>query len=161
MAQSTWLQLVSGEEIQELRADPRRINRLDKPDWYSTHFGAALNYFLTGDPWPGPDDHELWPVLGGTETIACPTLENNAFMVVASDVAAQLAARLATVDLASVEAAVGQADFDELVDEQELYELELITPEEAPEIIVSEITRLTAFYAKARASQLGVVMYTS
>jgi len=161
VAQSTWLQLVSAEEIHELRENPTSINSLDKADYYRTHFGAALNYFLTGKSYPGPEDHELWAALFGAEDIDCPTLENKAFAVVAPDQATELAARLATVDVAAVETAVGQADFDELVDEHELYELELITPDEAPGLILAEIEELTALYATAADSKLGVVMYTT
>lgn len=161
MAQATWLQAVSGEEIHALRQDPTSINRLDKPVHYRTHYFAALNYFLTGQAWPGPEDHELWPVVSGADSIACSTLENGAFSVVSPDQATELAARLATVDVAAVETAVRQADFEELVDEHEIYELELITPDEGPEIIVAELARLTAFYAETADSKLGVVMYTT
>ncbi|WP_433683540.1 DUF1877 family protein [Nocardia sp. CA-119907] len=159
MAQATWLQAVSGEEIHALRQDPISINRLDKPVHYRTHYFAALNYFLTGQAWPGPEDHELWPVISGAESIACSTLENGAFSVVSPDQATELAALLATVDVMAVETAIRQADFEELVDEHEIYELELITPDEGPEIIVAELDRLTAFYAETADAELGVAMY--
>ncbi|MEV0339294.1 DUF1877 family protein [Nocardia sp. NPDC050713] len=161
MAQATWLQAVSSDEIHALRQDPTSINRLDKPGHYRTHYAAALNYFLTGEAWPGPEDHELWSVVGGADSIACSTLENGAFSVVSPDQATALAARLATVDVLAVETAVRRADFDELVDEHQIYELELITPEEGPGIIVAELEGLTAFYAKTAESKLGVVMYTT
>jgi len=161
MAQATWLQLVSGEEIQELRRNPSGVNHLDKPDCYRTHFGATLNYFLTGKSYPSPEHHELAPMLFGAESVACATLENGYFGVVSSDVAARIAARLATVDLTGVETAVGHADFDDLMDEYELYELELVTPEEAAGVIVAELEALVDFYAEAQKSGLGVVTYTT
>lgn len=161
MAQSTWLQPVSSAEIHDLRKNPSSINELDKADDYRTHFGASLNYFLTGEAYPSTTDHALWAALDGAESIACPTLENKAFAVVSSERAAEIAARLAAIDLAVIEAEVRQADFDELLDEQELYDLELITPDEAPGIIVAAIKELTAFYAKAADARFGVVMYTT
>ncbi|MFI2478627.1 DUF1877 family protein [Nocardia xishanensis] len=100
-------------------------------------------------------------VVGGADAIACSTLENGAFSVVSPDQATELAARLATLDVVAIETAIRQADFEEPVDEHEIYELELITPDEGPEIIVAELERLTAFYAKTADSKLGVVMYTT
>jgi uncharacterized glyoxalase superfamily protein PhnB len=161
MAQSTWLQLVSNEEIHELGQNPSNINALDKADHYRTHFGASLNYFLTGEAYPSTSDHALWAALDGAESIACATLENAAFAVVSSEQAAKIATGLAAVDLAAVEAAIRLADFDDLLDDQELYDLELITPDEATGIIVAEIQKLTSFYAKAADAGLGVVMYTT
>ena len=159
MAQANWLQAVTAEELRALRVNPTAINELDKSLCYRTHFGTALNYFLTGASWPGPDDHVLWPAINGADSISCATLENAAFSVVSPDLAAQVAAHLATVDPATIETAVGRADFVELVDDHEIYELELITPDEGPELIVAEFARLTAFYTEAARTEFGVVMY--
>ena len=46
-------------------------------------------------------------------------------------------------------------------DEEELYDLELIEPEEAANTIAGEISRLIAFYDRVAAQRLGVVSYTT
>ncbi|TCJ88040.1 DUF1877 family protein [Nocardia alba] len=161
MAPSTWMQAVSDEEIRALRRAPAGIHELDKPNFYLTHFGGALNYFLTGQTWPGPEHHELWPVIGGTDSTPCATLENGSFSVIWPPRVVELATLLGGLDVTAVGIAVGRADFADLVDEHELYELELITPEEGPETIRTELERLIDFYSAAVDSGLGIVMYDS
>ncbi|MFI2433049.1 DUF1877 family protein [Streptomyces sp. NPDC018693] len=161
MAQSTWLQLVSGEEIRHLKENPGSIDDLDKAESFRTHFGLSLNYFLTGATYPNSPAHPLYAALDGAESVACPTLENAYFGVVTPEQAADLAAHLAAVDPAAVQVAVERADFEELVDEQEIHELEIFPPDEVPGLIVAELKELTAFYARAADAGLGAVMYTT
>jgi hypothetical protein len=130
MAQSVWLQAARSEEVDALRANPGGIDTLTG-DNHCTYLGTTLNYCLTGEAYPEPTSHPLGAVLDGTEDIDCPSLENGAFAVVPREQVADTAALLATVDLAAVQTAVEQADFDALLDEQELYDLELIPADEA------------------------------
>ncbi|MEL5957554.1 hypothetical protein AADR41_22820 [Streptomyces sp. CLV115] len=155
MAQSTRLHMVSGEEIRGLKENPGSIDGLDKAESFRTHFGLSLN-FLTGETYPNSPPHPLYAALDGAESVACPTLENAAFGVVVPEQAAEIAASLAAVDLAAVEVVVEQADFDELVDEQEIS-----PPGEVPGLIAAELKELTAFYARAADAGLGVMMYTT
>jgi hypothetical protein len=161
MAMSTWLQAVTAEEIAELRAQPDTINQLDKPHCYRTHFGPSINYFVLGSAYPGERDGPMWPMLQGATFVDTRTLENGSFGLVSPAQAAELAALLAGVDIAAVAARVAGADFDDLVDEEELYDLELITQEEGPELIAGELESLVEFYTETARTGLGVVSYTT
>ncbi|MFD6825249.1 DUF1877 family protein [Streptomyces sp. NPDC060085] len=160
MAQSVRLQTASNEEIDALRANPGGIGTLTG-DEHHTYLGATLNYFLTGEAYPDPTGHPLGSALDGAEDIDYPGLENGAFAVVPREQVADIAALLVAVDLVAVQTAVEQADFDMLLDEQELYDLELITADEAPGVIAAEIKQLAAFYARAAQAGFSMVMYTT
>ncbi|MFE5547266.1 DUF1877 family protein [Streptomyces sp. NPDC056534] len=160
MAQSVRLQAAGSEEIDALRANPAGIGTLTGDD-HRTYLGPTLNYFLTGEAYPNPTGHPLGAVLDGAEDIDCPSLENGAFAVVPREQVADIAALLAAVDLAAVRTAVEQADFDTLLDEQELYDLELIPVDEAPGVITTEIKQLAAFYERAAQAGLAMAMYTT
>ena len=56
---------------------------------------------------------------------------------------------------------IEEADLDELVEVEELYDLEVVDHDEAPDQIVQEIKDLTAFYTRAAAANHGVAMYTA
>jgi hypothetical protein len=161
MAMSTWLQAVTAEEIAELRSRPDGINRLDKPHCYRTHFGPSINYFVLGSAYPGEDDGPLWPMLQGAAFVDTPTLENKSFGLISPTRAGEIAALLAGVDIPAVAARVAAADFDELVDDEELYDLELITEEEGPDLIAGELAALVEFYAETARAGLGVAGYTT
>lgn len=162
MAMATWLQGVTDAEIDTLIGDPDAIRRLDNPIDHRTHFGTAINWFLVGNAYPGPDDHpDLWPMLDGANSVACRSLENGAFGVVRPARVPTIAALLAAVDLDDLKKRVAAADFSELVDEEELYDLELVAQDEAPALLQAEVEGLAAFYAAVSKAGLGVVMFTT
>ena len=161
MAMSTWLQAVTLDEIADLRGRPDSINQLDKPHYYRTHFGPSLNYFVVGSAYPGESDGPLWPMLHGATFVDTPTLENGSFGLITPAQASEIAALLAEVDVAAVAARVADADFDALIDEEEVDDLELITQDEAPDLIADDLASLVAFYAETARAGLGVVSYTT
>jgi len=165
MAMATYLQMVDKKEIGKLRANPEWIHELDQPsdDSYRTHFCCSINYFLTGSAWPDPDESGLACILGGSESVACKTLENGAFSLLAPDEVSVLAKRLARVDLKHVRAEIENADFDRLVEEEEVDDLELLEgiEEDPADLLMGEIDELIEFYGNAADAKKGVVSYTT
>jgi hypothetical protein len=161
MAMSTLLQAVPQRELDALRRDPDRVAHLDTELSYATHFAASINYFLTGNAYPTDEDHALWPMLHGAESVACQSLENGQFGVVPPDRAHELAHLLTGVDVAGVAASIEDADLEDLVATEELYDVESVDHEEAPVTIAGEIRNLVAFYGRVAAERLGVVSYTT
>lgn len=159
MAQATYLQAVSQEELDELCEEPTSINQLDKPDSVTTYFAPSINYFVTGSAYP--TDHDLAPMLMGEDSVDCSTLENGSFDFVTPDTVRAIAELLADVDLGDVRAKVEKADLEELVDEEELYDLEVLDSADAPETIAAELGKLQAFYEQAAEAGMAVVMYTT
>jgi hypothetical protein len=161
MAMSTLLQAVSEHELHGLKRDPDSIRVLAGGQSFTTYFAASINYFLTGNAYPTNQDHALWSMLHGQESVACNSLENGEFGLVAPDRAGQLAQVLTGIDVAGVAARIDAADLDHLADEEELYDLELIEPGEASTTIAADIRNLIVFYEGVAAQRLGVVSYTS
>jgi hypothetical protein len=161
MAMTTWLQAVSREEIDALRREPDRVRSMDNEPSFSTHFAASINYFVAGNAYPAEDDHPLWPMLYGAESVACASLENGEFGLVAPETTRRLADVLESLDASTVTARVEAAQLADLVDDEELYDLELIEPEIAPATITGDLRRLVAFYGQVAAADLGVVAYTA
>jgi hypothetical protein len=161
MAMSTVLQAVTDDEIEALRREPERVNSLDTEWSYSTHFAASINYFVTGNAYPIEAEHPLWPMLHGEESVACPSLENGEFGIVAPDTAHRVAELLAALDLASVTARIEEADLEDLVEEEELYDLEVIDHDEAPATITGDLRGLVAFYSRVSVEKRGVIGYTT
>jgi hypothetical protein len=160
MAMSSWLQAVTDEEIAGLRSDPSSINGLDKPLYYRTHFFDSISYFVTGEVNPS-GNHPLGAILQGEESVACATLENGWFHLLSPRAADQLVQRLADLDLDRVRDDIAHADLDDLIDEEEVYDLELLGEGEAPGTIVEELEGMIAFYTRVAAEKLGVVIYTT
>lgn len=159
MAMATYLQMVSPEELAQLEADPTTINKLDQPTSMSTYYSCTVNFFLTGSAYPG--DHPLAPLVQGSRTVETATLENGSFGVVdPSDVAALVEA-LTTVDSNAIRQSAEAADFDELVEEEEIYELEVMEHSEVPGDLVEAIASLLTFYQEVSAENAAVVMFTA
>jgi hypothetical protein len=157
---ATYLQAANGDEIALLRSEPERINRLDnEPDW-STHLMPSLNYFLTGDAYPS-DQGPLGEALSGSESVACPTLETGSFDLVVPARAREVLEALRGVDPEEIRSAVEQADFDELVEEEELYELEIIPADEVADALLHDLEGLVRFYTEVVRLGVGVVIYTT
>lgn len=161
MAMAAYLYAVPAAEIERLQKDPESIGRLDgsMADCTCVYLHSSINYFLAGSGYPEPSEHPLGPLLHGMQTVYCVVLENGNFGLVAPMVAERLARHLVAVDLQDVRSRVEEADLDELVEAEELYDLEVVDHSEAPDQIVHEIKDLTAFYARAAAANHGVVMY--
>lgn len=159
MAVETHLRAVTSAQLEQLRQDPSSLGWLDTGLSAAEHLDTSVTYFLTGSSYPAVDDHPLAPVLQGTTDVQCPGLENGSFAVVPPDVVVALAGHLAGVDLAGLRAAVAAADLDGLVDDEELYDLEVFEADEVPDEVVATVERLTAFYRRAAADGLGVVIY--
>jgi hypothetical protein len=128
MAMTTHLQRVSEDEIAKLRREPESIMKLDQPGSHSTAFACSLNYFVGGNAYPDADDP--YGNLFYGEAIDCSRLENGNFDVITPDRVAALVPRLAELDLAAITQAVREADFEELIEEEELYDLELLDEDE-------------------------------
>lgn len=157
----TYLQQVTGEALERLVAKPESINALDEPETFATYYMATLNYFLTGSAYPGRKRGPLALALMGVRNVPCKTLENGSFDVVPPERVAAIAAALQAVDVGAVEAAVAEADLEELVEDEEIDEIIDMSPEEAVEAIAADVRGLAAFYAEAAQRGTGVVMYTS
>jgi hypothetical protein len=160
MAQMTYLQRVSEQEIAALRSDPASIMRLDNPSHF-THFACSINYFVNGDAFPDPDEHEFGTLIYG-DPVDCPQLENGNFDVITPAQVAELAPRLKNIDIQAIAKAVAAADFDQLVEEEELYDLELFEEDDDPgRMIADELKQLIAFYRETAKLGLGLVTYTT
>jgi hypothetical protein len=157
----TYLQQVTAEQIAALVAKPESIAELDEPETFTTHSLATINYFLTGSAYPTRKRGPLALALMGTRTVRCKVLENGSFDVVPPERVAAIAAALRAVDVDAVEAAVAEADLEELVEEEEIDEITDLSPEEAAETIATDVRELIAFYETVEASGAGVVIYTS
>ncbi|MFC0042713.1 DUF1877 family protein [Actinomadura rayongensis] len=145
MAMAHWLQAVTDEDAAALRSDPSSIERLDTPLSCWTHLYAAVEYFA------GP--------LKSGESLTTARLETGWFHLLSTDDVTENAQRLTGMDLERLREQVRRADFDELIDEHELYELELLDAAEAPDFIADETERLADFYTEAAGKNLGVVFY--
>jgi hypothetical protein len=159
MAMTTYLQRVSEDEIAKLRRDPDSIMKLDNPG-HSTAYACSLNYFVAGDAYPDPDD-PFGNLLFG-DAVDCSRLENGNFDVITPDRIAALVPRLAAIDLDAFAKAVREADFSELIEDEELYDLELLDEDEdAAELLVGELRALIAFHRETAKLGLGLVGYTT
>ncbi|MFK8002225.1 MAG: DUF1877 family protein [Polyangiales bacterium] len=159
MAMATYLQMVTLEELAALEADPSTINALNQETSVATHYCCTLNYFLTGNAYP--DDHPLAALMMGTRVVDASTLENGNFGVVEPGEMEALVDALGKVDPEALRKAVEAADFDELIEEEELYELEVMEHSEVPGDLVELIASLHAMYEKASAENAAVVMFTT
>lgn len=178
MPMSTTLFGIAPEALAELESSPDTIDKLTSETMFDTYLWTTIPYFLSG----GEDDledeeededgdeeedgagHPLEPVLIGTRSVPCKRLENGAFHVVPAEVARELATLLAEVDLAELEAAVLEAELEEIYDGEvweELEMLDLTEPEEVAKAVVQDLMGLTAFYAAAAQKGLAVVLYTT
>lgn len=180
MAMSTTLFAVTPEALAKLEAAPETIHELEAKKTFDTYLWTTLPYFLSGgeaedgedededeDEENSDDDgseHPLAPALIGTRAVPCNRLENGAFHVVPVQVAKELAALLAEVDLKELKSAVLEADLEEVDDGEvweELEQLDLTEPEEVAKAVVKDLKGLTAFYAAAAKQGLAVVLYTT
>jgi hypothetical protein len=160
MAPMTYLQRVTEQEIAALRADPASIMRLDNPSHF-THYACSINYFVSGDAYPDPDENEFGGLIYG-DPVDCAQLENGNFDVITPAQVAALAPRLKGIDVTAIAKAVGEADFDALIEEEELYDLELFEEDDDPgSMIADEVKDLIAFYRETAALGLGLVTYTT
>ncbi|MFT5358251.1 MAG: hypothetical protein ACI9KE_005489 [Polyangiales bacterium] len=158
MAMATYLQMVNLEELAQLEADPTTINALNQDTSVATHFACTLNYFLTGSAYP--DDHPLAALMQGSREVDAPTLENGRFGVIDPSETAALVDALSNVDIEALRKAVEAADIDELVEEEELYELEVMEHSEVQGELVEVLASLLAFYRKVSEENAAVVVYT-
>ncbi len=163
MAMATRLQSVTAAELAGLRDDPDSIDSLASRPSYWTHFAATINYFLSGNAYPGEKNGPLWPVLDGAESLSTVRMECGSFGVVPIDHVARLATLLADIDIEAVAAAAGDEnlDVDSLINDEELEDLEIIAAEELPGVLTNEVTGLVAFYQTAARDCHAVVMYTT
>ena len=164
MAITTWLKMVSREEIEILEANPSSINKLNKKkeESCSTYFQNCINYFLTGDAFPDSSENPLGGLLSGFTSVETEILENGEVGIVRPDEINQLVLELTKVDLNEVKRNVQDADSDEL-EEQEVYDWEILADEDEnpAEVLVSDIQKLIKFYKRADKNGLGVVIYTA
>lgn len=158
MAMATYLQMVNLEELAQLEADPSTINALDQETCVATHYSCTLNYFLTGSAYP--EDHLLAPLMQGSREVEAKTLENGRFGIIDPSDTAALVDALSNVDADALRKAVEAADFDELVEEEELYELEDMEHSEVPGELAEVLASLLAFYQKVSEENAAVVVYT-
>jgi hypothetical protein len=159
MAMTTYLQRVSEDQIAQLRRKPDSIMKLDEPG-HSTTFACSLNYFVGGNAYPDAD--EPFGNLFYGESIDCKRLENGNFDVITPARVAALVPRLAEIDLRAFAKAVREADFDELIEEEELYDLELVDEDEdVAKLLVAELRSLIAFHRETAKLGLGLAVYTA
>lgn len=180
MPMSTTLFGITPEALAELETSPDTIEKLTSETMFDTYLWTTIPYFLSGGEDEEEDEedenededseaeggaaHPLEPVLIGTRSVPCKRLENGAFHVVPAEVARELATLLAEVDLAELEAAVLEAELQEIYDGEvweELEMLDLTEPEEVAKAVVQDLMGLTAFYAAAAQKGLAVVLYTT
>lgn len=182
MPMSTTLFGITPEALAKLEAAPETIDQLRSKTMFDTYLWTTLPYFLTGgdddeddededdEADEGDDedrdggDHPLAPALIGTRAVACSRLENGAFHVVPAEVAKEVAMLLAEVNPAELEAAVLEADLEEVYDGEvweELEMLDLTEPHEVAKAVVLDLAGLTAFYAAVAEQGLAVVLYTT
>ena len=161
MAMSTYLQSVSPDELAALERDPSGINALDQTVWMSTHLGPTLNYFIAGSAYPEAGSHPLAAMLDGSRSVPAPTLENAYFHVVETHEVAGIVTALEAVDPDALRAAIESADFGDLIDEEELYELELMAEDEVSPAVLDDLGRLIAFYRRVAEAGNAVVSYTT
>ena len=158
MAMATCLQMVNPEELAQLESDPSTINALDQETCVATHYACTLNYFLTGSAYP--EDHPLAALMLGSREVEAPTLENGRFGVIDPSESAALVDALSNVDVEALRKAAQAADFDELIEEEELYELEVMEHSEVPGELVEVLASLLVFYQKVSEENAAVVVYT-
>ena len=166
MAMQTYLFLVSPDEIAALDEDPRSVTRLDKPEGESggTYFACALSYFLCGSAYPSHDESgPLAAALNGVRSVECDALENGEFHIVPPDVAAQAAKALAAVDHDDLRERAREADHEELVEGEELFDLEILIADgsDVAETLLRDLEAVTELYATAAEKGRGVVMYVT
>lgn len=179
MPMSTTLFGVTPETLSKLEAAPDTIDKLTSTTMFDTYLWTTIPYFLSGgdeaedededeDEGDGDDEdvpaHPLEPVLIGTRSVPCKRLENGAFHVVPAEVVKELATLLAEVDLADIEAAVLEAELEEVYDGEvweELEMLDLTEPEDVAKAVLKDLKGLTKFYAAAAKQGLAVVLYTT
>ena len=68
---------------------------------------------------------------------------------------------LGQLDLAEIRARIEAADLDALIEDEELDDLELLDPDQAPAVIRAGLGGLIAFYAGVAQQGLGLVIRTT
>lgn len=155
---STYLQSVSPDELAGLKADPAKINQLDKPLCFITQFGCTINYVLSGPGYPACTE-PLGAVIHGAEFVETSTLENGSFGVIdKADCVVILP--LLDVDLEKVKAILATIDHV-VMDEEELYEAEDLTPKELAEYVLDGLSELKSFYSQVVKLGNAVLTYTT
>ncbi len=163
MAVATILHLVGAVELDKLRARPTWIHHLRLPDdhTYLTYHACSLNYFVTGDAWPGhARQRPLTGMLFGFASVPCPTLENGSFDVVAPHQVRWVLGALASLDLAAVRRRIERADPDQLeADEVDDYELLLDEDGGPAGVLAAELESLAEYYKRAARGRYAIVSY--
>ena len=143
--------------------NPATINQLDEPVFLFVNFQQTLCFLLTGESYPGDEDNALAIGLYGHDSVETSTLENGSFDLVRPERVPEVAQAYGAVDLNAFKAKVSATDFQELVEEHELYDIESWLGDDA-EIhsgLVRELEQLRAFYAKVVLQKAGVAIYVS
>ncbi|MEM6957166.1 MAG: DUF1877 family protein [Myxococcota bacterium] len=118
-------------------------------------------FFLTGTAYPDGAVNTLGAALSGSRSVEAPTLENGAFYVTETAAIPDVVRALTSVDRDALRASVASADLASLVEDEELYDLELLDDAEVPDAIVSELDALLAFYVQVDTAGGAVVSYTT
>jgi hypothetical protein len=165
MAMTTYFQMVTSAELAALEAEPTTINQLDQPDEQcaATQLQCTLAYFLCGDAYPDPTASALAAAIAGEQSVDTDTLENGAFYLVRPERVADAAREMAQLDLQAIRSAVQNAELEELVDEEELYDLEpwIYDDTDMGQVIVDEVKSLRDFCERAAAAGFAVALYTT
>lgn len=160
MAMMTWMTAVASSQLDSLHADHESIRNLEGEGSFFTYLESSINYFLTGSAYPGADDSPLHHLFG-VESIQMASFETGYFQIVPVESVHTNARLLAEVDLGAVAAKIRDADFEDLIEEEELYDLEIIEADEAEELITGGIAGLRDFYAAASEAGWALVCWVS
>lgn len=156
------LQPVSGDEIEMLQADPECIHTIESSFFYSTYYYASLNYFLTGEAYPYENKEPLSYILRGQERYPCASLAESPYIeITRPENVIAIENALRKVDAAVLRDKIETADFDTIINAEELYDLEFGSKEGSIESIMSDLKRLQGFYAEVLNAKTGVVMHIS
>ena len=135
------------------------INRLVSPVSFTTHLNQSLPFFITGSAYP--TEQLLAAMLHGHRQVPTTSLENGSFGVVEPQRVGALVQGLMEVDRSAVRAAVEQANLAALVDDEELYDLEVSDPATLADDLLADLERLIDFYRQVVEVGGAVVGYVS
>jgi hypothetical protein len=155
MPEARWLLPVTSAQLARLRADVSSIDELSDRRHFMTYYFSTIAFFI-GDQ----------TALSGFASIDCSTVFDGILGIVTPPQVTKIVAKLAKLDLVSIERRIGEAKPKQLkksgVDDFAMVTASATESRKpAGKLVIDEIATLISFYKKVAKDKGGVVMYTS
>jgi hypothetical protein len=182
MAMHAWIIAADDSDLSKAQENPELFSSLgDKQPFYVTPFYLSLLYFLTGSEFAVASDADgdndknerladtgLRAMIDGQKRISCASAECGYIGVMSSGDVQRLNKSLNEIDSKNLNLKIANANISEtihtLIDEEELYDLELMDENELkdlPTILEDTLNAIKQFYIGIEQRKQGVFMYVS